>query len=173
MRCLRPIGSTSQLAQIISVLPSPVAMTPAERRRAEPLKLGGGTGRVRIHGTWQIARQTSIRAELGSVTVDLSHAELDDRIVDLSVYTGWGAITIIVPAGLGVEVVRSRGRVISMIEPPIPGLPLVRLKAITNIGRIRLIRAGSERRWRRFLARRRPEAASASPALSRTHVESS
>ncbi len=100
-------------------------------------------------GRWQLARETSISVELGSVTVDLTDAELDDRVVDLKVDTGWGAIRIIVPPGLGIEVVRHRGRVISRIGPPTPGLPLVRLTALTNIGRTHLIPAGSERRRRR------------------------
>ncbi len=139
----------AELAELLRSLPSVSAMTPAERRRDGPLKLGGGFGRLRIEGRWQLARETRISVELGSVTVDLTDAELDDRVVDLRVYTGWGAIRIIVPPGLGIEVVRHRGRVISRIGPPTPGLPLVRLTALTNIGRTHLIPAGSERRRRR------------------------
>ena len=142
----------AELAELLRSLPSASAMTPAERRRDGPLKLGGGFGRLRIEGRWQVARQTSISVELGSVTIDLTDAELDDRVVDLKVYTGWGAIRIIVPPGLGIELVRHRGRVISRIGPPTPGLPLVRLTAITNIGRIHLIPAGSGRRRRRLRA---------------------
>ncbi len=139
----------AELAELLRSLPSVSAMTPAERRRDGPLKLGGGFGRLRFEGRWQLARETSISVELGSVTVDLTDAELDDRVVDLKVYTGWGAIRIIVPPGLGIEVVRHRGRVISRIGPPTQGLPLVRLTALTNIGRTHLIPAGSERRRRR------------------------
>jgi hypothetical protein len=139
----------AELAELLRSLPSASAMTPAERRRDGPLKLGGGFGRLRIEGRWQVARETSITVELGSVTIDLTDAELDDRVVDLKVYTGWGAIRIIVPPGLGIEVVRHRGRVVSRVGPPTPGLPLVRLTALTNIGRTHLIPAGSGRRRRR------------------------
>jgi hypothetical protein len=142
----------AELAELMRSLPSASPMTPAERLRDGPLKLGGGFGRLRIEGRSQVARQTSISVELGSVTIDLTDAELDDRIVDLKVYTGCGAITIIVPPGLGIEVVRHRGRVISRIGPPTPGLPLVRLTALTNIGRTHLIPAGSGRRRRRMRA---------------------
>jgi hypothetical protein len=135
-----------ELAELLRSLPSASPMTPVERQRNGPLKLGGGFGRLRIEGRWQVARQTSISVELGSVTIDLTDAELDDRVVDLKVYTGWGAIRIIVPPGLGIEVVRHRGRVISRIGPPTPGLPLVRLTALTNIGRTHLIPTGSRRR---------------------------
>jgi hypothetical protein len=143
----------AELAELLLSLPSALAMTPAERRRDGPLKLGGGVGRLRIEGRWQVARQTSISVELGSVTIDLTDAEFDDRIVDLRVYTGWGAIRIIVPPGLVVEVVRHRGRVISQIGPPTPGLSLVRLTTLTNIGRTHLIPAGSDRRRRRLRGR--------------------
>jgi hypothetical protein len=118
-------------------------MTTPERQLSKPLKIRGGTGRLRLYGRWQLARQTSVRAELGSVTVDLTDAVFDDRVVDLSIYTGWGPITIIAPPGVG-HVLRNRGTIVSRIEPPILGFPLVRLKAITNIGRIRLVPTG----WR-------------------------
>lgn len=82
----------AELAELLRSLPSPLAMTPAERRRGGPLKLGGGYGRLRMEGRWQVARQTSISVELGSVTVDLTNAEFDDRIVDLKVCIGWGPL---------------------------------------------------------------------------------
>ncbi len=149
---LLQVHTEADMAELLRSLPSPVAMTPAARRRAGELKLGGGYGGLRIEGRWQVARQTNISVELGSITVDLTNAEFDDRIVDLKVFTGWGAIRVVVPTGLGIEVVRHRGRVISRIGPPTPGLPLVRLTALTNIGRIRVIPAGSEPRRRRLLA---------------------
>jgi hypothetical protein len=139
---LLQVRTEAEMAKLLRSLPSASPMTPAERRRDGPLKLGGGFGRLRIEGRWQLARKTSISVELGSVTIDLTDAELDDRVVDLKVYTGWGTIRIVVPPGLGVEVVRHRGRVVSRIGPPTPGLPLVRLTALTNIGRTRLIPAG-------------------------------
>jgi hypothetical protein len=83
-------------------------------------------------------RETSIRAELGSVTVDLGEAEFDDDTIDLHLYTGRGRITVLVPPGVGVRLVRTHVKVISGIDPPIPGFPLVKLRAQTNVGRIRL-----------------------------------
>jgi hypothetical protein len=85
-----------------------------------------------------VARQTHVSAELGSVRIDLTEAEFDDRVIDLHVYTGWGSITIIVARGVGVQVTRHRGGVDSRLEPPVPGLPLIRLDVTTNIGRVRL-----------------------------------
>lgn len=145
----------SQLQAVLVSLPSPVTLTPRERWLERPLKIRGGIGRLRLDRRWQLARQTAIRAELGSVTVDLTEAEFDDRNIDLSVYTGWGAITIIVPSGVGVQVLRSHGTVSSGLGPPIPGFPLVRLSAQTNIGRIRLCTPDDVRPRRRFRFARR------------------
>lgn len=141
----------AELAAITGSLPAVVSLTPPGRRCAEPVRLGGGYGRLRIDGRWQVARETHITTELGGMTIDLCDAEFDDLHVDLSVYTGWGNITLIVPVGLGVEVVRHRGRVVSQLGPPVPGLPVVRLSARSNIGRIRLLPAGARprRSWLR------------------------
>jgi predicted membrane protein len=86
----------------------------------------------------RVARQTRVSAQLGSVRIDLTDAEFDDDIIDLHVYTGWGSITIIVPRGVEVQITHHRGGVDSRIEPPVPGLPLVRLDVTTNIGRVHL-----------------------------------
>ena len=44
----------------------------------------------------------------------------------------------LVPRGIGVQVLRQYGGVDSRLEPPVPGLPLIRLDATTNIGKVRL-----------------------------------
>ena len=74
--------------------------------------------------------------------VDLTEAEFDERVIDLHVYTGWGSITIIVPVGVAVQVIHHRGGVDSRLEPPVPGLPLIRLDVTTNIGKVRLRHPG-------------------------------
>ena len=128
----------AELAEVVRSLPPPVALTSPERRLAQPLEIHSGFGRLRLTGRWQVARETHVSADLGSVRIDLTEAEFDDRVIDLHVYTGWGSITIIVPRGVGVQVTRHRGGVRSRLEPPVPGLPLVRLDVTTNIGRVRL-----------------------------------
>jgi hypothetical protein len=75
--------------------------------------------------------------------------EFDDHITDLHVYTGWGSITIIVPRGVGVQITHHRGGVDSRLEPPVPGLPLVRLDVTTNIGRVHLRHPGTQARTKR------------------------
>jgi len=83
------------------------------------------------------------------VRIDLTEAEFDDRVIDLHVYTGCGRITIIVPRGVRVQVTHHRGGVDSRLEPPLPGLPLIRLDVTTNIGQVRLRHPGPRDRQRR------------------------
>jgi predicted membrane protein len=121
--------------------------------------------RLRLGGRWQVATETHVSADLGSVTLDLTAAEFDDRVVDLHVYTGWGNITIIVPRGVDVQVIRHRGGVDLRLDPPVPGLLLVRLDVTTNIGRVHLRHPGRpERRGRRLGRKRRSRKVQAGPS---------
>lgn len=140
----------AELAGIVRSLPAPVALTTPERRLAKPLEIHGGMGRLRLAGRWQVAAETHVSADLGSVRIDLTEAEFDDHVIDLHVYSGWGSITIIVPRGVAVQVTHHKGGVDSRLEPPLPGLPLIRLDVTANIGRGHLRHPGPHRRtWRR------------------------
>ena len=141
--------SDAELAEVVRSLPQPVVLTSPERRLTKPLEIHSGIGRLRLMGRWQVARETHISADLGSVRLDLTEAEFDDHVVDLHVYTGCGSITIIVPAGVDVQVIRHRGGVDSRLEPPVPGLPLIRLDVTTNIGRVHLRHPRPQDRKRR------------------------
>jgi hypothetical protein len=139
----------AQLAEVVRSLPSPVALTSPDRRLAKPLEIHSGMRRLRLTGRWQVARETHVSADLGSVKIDLTEAEFDDRVIDLHAYTGWGSITIIVPRGVAVQIIRHRGGVDSRLEPPVPGFPLVRLDVTTSIGKVRLRHPGRPERKRR------------------------
>jgi predicted membrane protein len=112
-------------------------------------------GRVRLEGRWQLGAETHVSADLGSVRLDLTDAEFDDHVIDLHVYSGWGTITIIVPRGVNVQIVRHRGGVSSQLEPPVPGFPLIRLDVTAMIGKVRLRhREARDRSKRRRRARK-------------------
>jgi hypothetical protein len=138
-----------ELAGVVRSMPAAIALTSADRRLADPLEIHSGMGRLHLTGRWQVARQTHISADLGSIRIDLTEAEFDDRIVDLHVYTGCGSITIIVPQAVAVQIVHHKGGVDSRLQPPVPGLPLVRLDVTTNIGRVHLRHPGGQDRTRR------------------------
>lgn len=134
----RVLGATSddELAEVVRSLPAPVTFTPDGRRLSRPLEIHSGLGRVRLKGRWQLAAETHVSADLGSIRLDLTEAEFDGHVIDLHVYTGCGTITIIVPRGVDVQIIRHRGGVGSQLEPPIPGFPIIRLDVTTNIGRV-------------------------------------
>jgi len=91
----------AELAEVVRSLPGPVALTSPDRRLAKPLEIHSGLGRLRLAGEWQVAGETHISADLGSLRLDFTQAEFDDHVIDLHVYSGWGSITIIVPRGSG------------------------------------------------------------------------
>jgi hypothetical protein len=78
----------TELAEVVRSLPPPVALTSPDRRLAKPLEIHSGMRRLRLSGRWQVARETHVSADLGSVRIDLTEAEFDDRVIDLHVYTG-------------------------------------------------------------------------------------
>jgi hypothetical protein len=148
--------SEAEVAEVVRSFPAAVALTSPERRLAKPLEIHSLYGRLRLAGKWQVARETHISADLGSIRLDLTEAEFDDHVVDLHVYSGCGSITIIVPRVVEVQVIRHRGGVDSRLEPPVPGLPLIRLDVTANIGRVHLRHPGTQDRiGRRPGARKR------------------
>jgi hypothetical protein len=141
--------SEAEVAEVVRSLPSPVALTSPGRRLARPLEIHSGFGRLRLAGRWQVARETHISADLGSIKLDLSEAEFDDRVIDLHIYSGCGSVTVLVPRGVGVQISHHRGGVDSRLDAPVPGLPLIRLDVTANIGRVHLRHPGTGDRGRR------------------------
>ena len=139
----------AELAGVVRSLPGPVAFTSPDRRLSQKLEIHGGMGRLRLTGRWQLASETHISADLGRVWLDLTNAEFDGPVIDLHVYSGGGSITIIVPRGVGVQIIRHRGGVDQRLDPPLPGLPLIRLDVTAMIGRVHLWHPGPSRRTRR------------------------
>ena len=140
----------AELAGVVRSLPAPVMFTSPDRRLDKPLEIQGGIGRLRLTGRWQLASETHVSADLGSVWLDLTEAEFDGPVTDLHVYSGGGSITIIVPRGVAVQITRHKGGVDRRLEPPVPGLPLIRLDVTANIGRVHLRHPGTPRRARRW-----------------------
>jgi hypothetical protein len=110
---------------------------------------------VRLEGRWQVSRLTKISAGMSAVTIDLSEAEFDDWEVEIVVHTSMGAITVIAPRGLDIRLVGRNGAVNSTIEVPIPGFPVVRLSATSDMGTIRVMHPTEKAKRRRRGRRRR------------------
>lgn len=141
----------ADFASVVRTLPPPVEFTPAARRRQEPLEISTSMGEVRLKGRWQVGRLTKIRTRTGMVTIDLTEAEFDDWDVEIVVHTTMGWITVIAPRGLDIRQVGKSAAVNSTLDDPIPGFPVVRLSASSDMGTIRVMhpKEKGQRRWGR------------------------
>lgn len=149
--------SATEYASVIRALPPPVPLTPPALRRQEPLEISASMGAVRLDGRWQVGHLTNVVAGMGAVVIDLREAEFDDWDVDIVVHTTMGAITVIVPPGLDLRLVGRNGAVdATTLEPPIPGFPLVRLSATSDMGTISVVHAPKQPSKRRRRRRRKP-----------------
>ena len=144
-------NAEDELAAAVRSLPAPVELTPRARRRQEPLEISTSMGEVRLDGRWQVSRVTKISVGMGAVTIDLTGAEFDDWDVEIVVHARMGEITVIVPRGFDVRLVGRNGPVKAVVEPPVPGFPVVRLSAMSDMGTIRVVHpreTAQRRRWR-------------------------
>lgn len=139
---------------MIRSLPPPVEFTAPVRWRQEPLEISSSMSDVRLEGRWQVSRLTKIETSMGSVTIDLSEAEFDHWDVEIAVHTNMGSITVVVPRGVEVRPVGRSAPVISALEPPIPGFPVVRLSAASDMGTVRVMHPTEKRQRRRKWGRR-------------------
>jgi hypothetical protein len=158
--------SEEEVASVVRSLPPPVAFTSPGRRRHEPLQITTPMSEVRLEGRWQVGRHTTIETGMGSVIIDLTDAEFDDWEVEIAIRTTMGSIAVIVPEGFDVRPVGRSGAVESWLVPAVPGFPVVLLRAVSDMGSIRighseeqLGRKGRRRRRRagRSRTRRSPE----------------
>ena len=152
----------AEVASVFRSLPPPVEFTPPARRRQEPLEVSTSMGEVRLTGRWQVGRLTKIETRMGAVTIDLCEAEFDDWEVEIVAHTKMGSITVIAPRDLDVRQVGNSGAANSTLGPPIPGFPVVRLSASSDMGTIRLMHP-KEKRHRGWGRRRRSRDATPGP----------
>ena len=140
-----------------------VRMTPPDRRLDEPLVLEVRSGRLDLGASWQLGRTTRVHNTVGRVHLDLTKAQFDDRVIDLELTNGSGTITVVVPHAVDVqflEMTGSSGSIANDVGSPVslPGAPLLRIRARTASGRIRIVRpavpdpsdpgaSGTRRRW--------------------------
>lgn len=145
----------AELAQVMTTLPSIVAITPRARRLEQPLILSVNTGTLKMTGRWQLGATTRASVNTGKLWLDLSEAEFDDRVIDLDARVNTGTITIVVPRGVDIQLLGIRGAIRNRLDtqPGVPGAPLVRLNASVVTGSITLQRPDEPRR--RWFRRRR------------------
>jgi hypothetical protein len=142
------------LARAMQELPPVVRLTPCARRLATPLVVQTADGEVALGAGWQLAAATTIRSGVGAARVDLTTASWDTLHVSLHVET-WGAVEVLVPEGVAVQMAGGAGRVhLESLSTPVPGGPVLRISISGPAGVIRIRHAGARRhrftRWRRW-----------------------
>ena len=152
-RVLAAVGY-ADLESAMLALPPPVRLTPVSRRLADPLVLRAN-GDLKLGSGWQLAADTTISVAFGTAWLDLTAASWDADDINLHLETRAGAIELIIPEGVAVQMVGGSGRVqLESLSPPLPGGPVLRVSTLGPTGVIRIRhpkkrRAGPLTRWRR------------------------
>jgi hypothetical protein len=115
------------LAELTDDLPAH-APVPAVIHRAKHRAIGSKLVR---RGSWEIPERSSWRSLFGTIVLDLREARLAGPEVELDIYNLFGTVTVLVPAGVQVDVEGSAPFASQVIEPPSrlppPGAPRLRI----------------------------------------------
>jgi len=155
----------ADLEAAMSAVPPLVRLTPASRRLAQPLVLRAD-GALKLGSGWQLAADTTISIAFGTAWLDLTAASWDANQINLRLETRAGAIELIVPEGVAVQMVGGSGRVqLESLSTPVPAGPILRISTLGATGVIRIRhpkkrRAGPFTRWRRRRKAGRPSSGS-------------
>jgi hypothetical protein len=100
-------------------------------------------------GAWELPARSHWRSIFGTIDIDLREVRLAEADVELAVYNLFGTVTIMVPAGIAVEV-DGGGLFASQIVdpppfPPPPGAPRLRIRLSGPGGTLRVVAKGHAR----------------------------
>jgi len=139
------------LETAMSTLPPLIRLTPVSRRLPGPLVLRAPDSGLELSSGWQLAADTTIGTGFGSARIDLTAASWDAHQIDLHLET-WGAIHVLVPEGVAVQIVGASGTIdVGSLSTPVPGGPLLR---ISTCGPTGVIRVRHPKQRNRLLKRR-------------------
>ena len=83
-------------------------------------------------GSWEIPERSSWRSLFGTIVLDLREARLAGPVVELEIHNTFGAVTVLVPAGVQLDVEGTAPFASQVIEPPSrpppPGAPRLRIR---------------------------------------------
>lgn len=99
-------------------------------------------GSVKRGGHWRLDRDMEIGTVVGSVKLDLRHAEIAAPVVDMHVRTTLGSVKIWIPQGIAVDVDGASvlGSRTIADSAAVPGAPLLRLHIDTVVGSVKVYR---------------------------------
>jgi Domain of unknown function (DUF1707)/Cell wall-active antibiotics response 4TMS YvqF len=83
-------------------------------------------------GSWEIPERSSWRSLFGTILLDLREARLAGPVVDMDIHNTFGTVTVLVPAGVQLDVEGTAPFASQVIEPPSrpppPGAPRLRIR---------------------------------------------
>lgn len=117
----------------------------------DPLVLAAGASSVKRTGRWEVPGWLTVSSGLGSVKLNCLEAFTRYAVIDVTVTSGLGSVTLIVPDGWAANIDRLRhgwGSARSKVATiPEAGMPVLFVHGSTGVGSLRIRYArGSERR---------------------------
>jgi hypothetical protein len=130
----------SELETLLRDLPAPAgtaALPPAGKRWH--LGLMGSTKRS---GRWRVPAESWWTSVMGGCRLDLTKAVFESPVTVINVMAGMGTVEIRVPRGFEVDVIGTAlmgGRQVRLEgPPPPPGAPVIRLRIVSCLGKVRV-----------------------------------
>jgi hypothetical protein len=130
-------GATTraELEPLTADLPAAAAPAAPAERRSWLVGIFGGEDRK---GRWRPAREIRVLNVFGGCDLDLRGAEVQGELIDITVFSLFGGSDIVVPEGVPVEMggfALLGGNDLDVSDaPPVPGAPLVRVRAYSLFG---------------------------------------
>lgn len=125
------------LIQDLPAAPGTAQLPPAQKRWH--LGLMGSTKRT---GRWRVPAESYWTSVMGGCRLDLTKAVFDAPVTTINVVAGMGTVEIRVPRGFEVDVVGTAlmgGRNVRLEgPPPPPGAPVIRLRILSCLGKVKV-----------------------------------
>ena len=100
-------------------------------------------------GAWEIPARSKWRCLCGTIVLDLREGRLPGPEVELEIFNAFGTVTVLVPAGISVEVEGGGMFASQVLEPPAwpppPGAPRLKIRVAGPGGTLR-VRSSEHRR---------------------------
>lgn len=137
------LRTIAELEELTRDLPQTAAPLVTQTRRTPTRWSVAAMGSVERKSRWRVPPQTTAVAVMGSVVLDLRKAEITSAEVEITAVTVMGSIEIIVPEGVEVDltgfaVMGSKEEKVTD-APPLPGAPLVRVRAFALMGSVEVL----------------------------------
>jgi Domain of unknown function (DUF1707)/Cell wall-active antibiotics response 4TMS YvqF len=119
------------------------ATTPAVPSRRTPTRWSVAVmSDTKRRSRWRIADRTTAITVMGAVELDLRKAEIETPVVEITAVAVMGEVRIVVPEGVEVDLTglaimgAKEDRVADV--PPLPGAPLIRVRAFALMGGVKV-----------------------------------